>query len=77
MTLHADIFKSAPTMYSRGMDKTELLHKLLGGFDDLCNDMELCLAGCQKPVNTMEEFEDSDGDLASNMGTYTFCIICN
>ena len=46
----------------------ELLKKLMSGFADVFGDIESCLAECQNPVSTKEEFEENDGDLASNLG---------
>ena len=69
---HADIFKSAPVSYSRKADKVDLLKELIDGFDDLFADLGSCSAGCQNPVNTMEEFEEDDGDMASNIGGLRF-----
>ena len=72
---HAEIFRSAPVLYSRKADKVDLLKELIDGFDDLFVDLGLCLAGCQNPVNKMEEFEDDDGDMASNIGTSRNCAV--
>ena len=40
----------------------------MNGFADVFADIQSCLAECQKPFSTKEEFEENDGDLASNLG---------
>ena len=67
-SFHVDVFKSAPAMYARSADKEHLLDRLLSGFDNVFGDLNSCLAGCQKPVDKRAEFEEDDGDLASNFG---------
>ena len=70
MSFHVDVLKSAPDLYARSDDKEQLLGRLLGGLDDLLDDLDSCLTGCQKPVDISAEFEEDDGDLTSNLGEW-------
>ena len=65
---HHKVFLAAPELYSSGGRREEFLEKLGDGFSNFFADFESCLTKCQDAIGIHDEFDENDGDLASNLG---------
>lgn len=67
---HHEVFLAAPELYSSGGRREEFLEKLGDGFSNFFADFESCLTKCQDAIGIHDEFDENDGDLASNLGIH-------
>jgi len=70
MTGHKRIFIDAPDLYASEEPREEFLEKLTDGFSNFFVDFHSCLTRCQNAISVRDEFEENDGDLASNLGIH-------
>ena len=68
MPFHQNIFASAQDMYASGEGKRQFLKNLIDGFSKFFAEFESCIAQCEDAISKNEEYEENDGDLASNLG---------
>ena len=68
MSEHQKVFVAASELYASGAKKEHILKKFSKGFLDFFGNFEYCLNRCQKAISIQDEYEEIDGDLASNLG---------